>query len=188
MSRQSRKDRRRERREKRGGKTRIGKLFQNIGKGAKEIIGKVKEGTLFVSLLPFAIPMAVILKTKGVKPDKNIGKLAQQFYNSIILKQSTFETYEPEHLAGALVAEIVKGVIGFFKAMKKKKDSGETLTAAEEKAVDIADKAVEEVITPVSDSVKEEASKEAKSTLFIPIIVIAIAVIALLYFSKSKKK
>ena len=170
-------------------KTKAGKALKKVtkavGKTAKAIAKEVKKGATITALLPFALPMATILKAKKIKPEKNISKLAQQFHAVVIEKASSYEIVEPEHLMAEVATSIISAIINFFKQLKQKKDSGEKLTKTEEKAVELADKAIDDVIEPVSETIKSEAKEEMKIASFTPLIII---IVILLLLSMKKKK
>jgi len=165
-------------------KTKIGKFLQKIGKGVKKIVKKAAD-LPFAPLLPFKLAMKKILKEKGVDTQGDtIVEVAQKFYNVVILKKSNYEIHAYEHLAPAAISAIIAAVIDFFKTLKKKKDNGENLSPAEEKAL----KTAEEATAAAVSEVKEQAKVEVMSKSYLPIIGIALAAIVLLFIVMNKPK
>jgi len=178
---------------KKKGKSKLGKALQKVSTVAKKVAKTVTKGAKgiikiasFPVLLPFKAGMTGILKSKGITPQNDISKLAQQFHSVIIEKKSSYEVYEPEHIAPMVVGSIINAVIGYFKSLKDKKDKGEVLSPAEEKALANA----EAVTSQTIEAVKDEATNEVAKKSFMPLIIgaiVALVVIALLVM-KSKKK
>ncbi len=103
----------------------------------------------------------------------------------MIKKKSSFEIESYENLAPASVAAIINAVIAFFKQLKKKKEAGEKLSEAEEKALNRAEEAAE----VVTETVKEEiATKTAKEGFPVVLVLAFILILAVAFMSGKKKK
>ena len=164
-------------------KTKVGKALQNIGKGVKNIAKKAKN-IPFAPLIPFKIAMRAILKSKGVETSDDITEISQKFYNVVIRKKANYEIYNYEHLSPAVVSAIIAAVIDYFKSLKKKKERGEKLTEAEEKALKVAEEATATVVAEV----EEQAKSQIMSKTYVPIIIIALVAIVLVFLLLKKKK
>lgn len=167
----------RRKRKNRKGKTKVCRFLQKLGKGT------VSAAT-FLPLLPFKIAMQTILRGRGVKPEKKIDRLAQQFYNIVVQKKEGYEVVALENLAGDVIGSIVKAIINYFKDLKKKKESGVKLPPAEEKALQVAENTVEKVV----EIGKEETKSEIAQKSFTPLLITSVLAVVLLFaFAKSKK-
>ena len=164
-------------------KTKVGKALQNIGKGVKNIAKKAKN-LPFAPLLPFKVAMRAVLRSKGVETSDDITEISQKFYNVVIQKKANYEIQSFEHLAPSVVSAIIAAVIDFFKGLKKKKERGEKLTEAEEKALKLAEEATAEVVSEV----KEQAKSQIMSKTYVPIIIIALVAIILVFLLLKSKK
>ena len=164
-------------------KTKVGKALQNIGKGVKNIAKKAKN-LPFAPLIPFKIAMRAILKSKGVETSDDITEISQKFYNVIIQKKANYEIQSYEHLSPSVISAIIAAVIDYFKSLKKKRERGEKLTEAEEKALKLAEEATAEVVSEV----KEEAKSQIMSKTYVPIIIIALVAIVLVFLLLKSKK
>jgi len=165
-------------------KTKIGKFLQKIGKGVKNIVKKAAD-LPFAPLLPFKLAMKKILKEKGVDTQGDtIIEVAQKFYNVVIQKKSNYEIHAYEHLSPSVISSIISAIINFFKNLKTRKEGGEQLSPADEKALETAEKATAEAVK----TIKNEAKVEVMSKSYLPIIGIALAAIVLLFFVMNKPK
>ena len=169
---------------KKTGKTKAGKLIAKVKKGVKKVAGTIKKVASFPVLLPFKVAMSTILKSKGIIPEKDIAKLAQQFHSVIIEKKGTYEMYEVEHIAPVAISMIINGVIDFFKQLKKKKDSGATLTPQEETALNNA----EATVGAVMEAGKEDAKNEIAKKSFTPLIIGGVIALIVIFLLVGKKK
>jgi hypothetical protein len=164
-------------------KTKLGKALEKLGKGVKKIAKKAKN-IPFAPLLPFKLAMKKILHERGVETSNDINEITQKFYNVVIQKKASYEIYSYEHLAPAVVSAIIAAVIEYFKTLKKKKERGEKLTEAEEKALQVAEEATAQAVSEV----KEQAKVEIMSKSYLPIIIIALVAIILVFLLLKKKK
>lgn len=153
--------------------------LKNVGKTIAKVGGKILESAAMPVLLPFKVAMNTILRNQGVSPEKDIPKLAQQFYNVMVLKRASYEISEPENIVPAVAAAMVSAIISYFKKLKEKKEAGEKLTTTEETALAGAEASVNEVV----DQAKDEAIAETATKAFMPLIIIsAIAVVIIGFF------
>ena len=115
-------------------KINIKKVINDAGKALK----KVGQDIKYAPVVPFIIPMRAMLVAKGVKPEKEIPKLIKQFHSVVVLKNKSFDGLK--HNLVDDILSIVKDIIGFFAASKKKKEEGEKITEDEKNAAVASDK------------------------------------------------
>lgn len=177
----------------------LGKDLVKVAKGAIKGLGKVTEIASMPVLLPFKIAMQNILKQKNVTPKKDMSDLAQQFYNIVIQKKSTFDIYQPEHIAPAIAAGIVSAIVKFFTQLKKKKEQAEAekeagkepsepLTQTEEKALNLAEASVSEVVEQAKETAKEEIATKSFMPLIITGVILAVILAVVIFAGKKKKQ
>jgi hypothetical protein len=169
---------------KKHGKTKVGKFLTKVGKGVKKI-AKEAGKIAFAPLLPFKLAMKQVLKEKGVNADEmKMNELVQTFHSVIIEKKGNYEIQNYEHLGDDVIASVISGIIAYFKNLKKRKEAGEKLTPAEEKAL----KTAEDTTGQAIEDIKEEGKQELMSKSYIPIIIIAVIAVILLFTFLKKKK
>lgn len=117
------------------------------------IKGKVTARLLFAPLAPYRKAMLFALKGKGagVNQSSTTQAIAIAFYNKVVLKVNNYELDMLDDKSGAsggdgmpvddAKAGIIKGIIGgivtWFKSLKARKDSGQNISAAEQRILDL---------------------------------------------------
>lgn len=161
---------------------------QELKKAGKTILKAVKDTTQALSfpvLIPFKVAMKTILKSKGIKPETEIGKLAQQFHDAIVLKRSSYTIIEPENVIPVAIGVIVSAVMKYFQSLKAKKEAGETISSAENQALDVAESAINQTVATVEDEAKTVIAKKS----FVPLIIGVVVMLLILFgvFMSRKK-
>lgn len=143
----------------------LAKLKGRLRGKAKQAFLYAKYASLtpvFAPILPFKIPMLIMLKKRGIKvnPLEPIAMVAEKFYKNVLKNQPNFdlETYQeniefldnPDNFTGEqnhfydqivkIAFSIIKGIVEFFKKKKAEKDSGAKLPSDESAAIAAAEK------------------------------------------------
>lgn len=180
MSKRS-KARKAERKEKRAekkasGGTKVGKALRKVKDNAKKVVNKLKEVGGFAVLIPFRSAMEHMLKAQGATPASKFDELVQQFHDVVVKKQAHLEATRTEHLLPVVISTVIAGIVGYFKSLKEKKESGAQMSEAENNALGLAESA--------TDEIKDEIEADAKESSFGPLVFIVIVVVAILIIKK----
>lgn len=145
--------------------------------GLKNVLSKVASVGLQATnpaLIALNVAMRKVLNKHQVSTKgKSLLQVVKLFFHVIIQKKKPAASYDSIIEEG--VGAIVKAVIGFFKAIKKKKASGEKLSDTE-KVVAKAGEQAEEKYDSIVTQAKKEKIAEVKAQSFIPVVLILIAV------------
>ncbi len=167
-------------------------------KGAKVVGNVLAAGTILAPVMPLMPMMKRALKKKGVTPPKMPIDVLNAFYKNVVKGGSNYDGHLPnidlleiesDHLAPA-VGAVVSAVLAFVKLIKKKKNSGETLTKIEETIAN----GTEQIETELEEKAKTEVAEQVgsrllfdKKTQTIIIIVIVIIIGIAVYIARKKQ-
>lgn len=115
-------------------------------------VKQLNRNPVIIALKP---AMLAVLKSKGVNLPKKTkaGEVAVKFYDVVVLKKASFENFA---ISAATVSVIVAAIAAWFRTRKEKKEAGEALSPAEEKAMQLAEAGAAEV-----QNIKQEETQNA---------------------------
>lgn len=170
----------------------VGKEIKKVGKKLVEGIKKVGGVVLLAPLLPMKFAMSKALKSKGVEPPKDLGKLASKFYQVVIQKKTNFEyDYDleanVENVDPVITPMIITAIVGFIKDLLNKKSQGKELSAEEKEITEAVETQTAELTAAAtSDAGITDRSGDATATgggggfdfgKFLPIILVAVVLL-----------
>jgi len=192
MSKERRLERREERRERRDDRrdARQEKHEQRKEDGTTfgQRVLKAVASPILAPLLILKPVMRNALEEKGMSnhdiPDQ-LEPLARLFYDVIIKKNpppAKGEKQNLENLIGEAIGAIVDTIVGFFKKLKDKKDSGEKLSSSEEKMLNAADAVGQQARDAMENSVASDVGKSLLDNKML--ILVAVAVVVFIVIKK----
>lgn len=122
----------------------------------------------FALLVPFIPAMKKMLKKKGVGYGKSTESVATAFYNTFLKGKGNYENLDP-----VTVSVIVSSIASFFKALKRKRDSGEPLSKTEEDILNLSEQAAQNVKSLAKDEAEEGIGEFITSPLFFILLAVA---------------
>lgn len=110
------------------------------------LVSKIGKVLTWPVLMPLKVGMVHMLKAKGFTDiPKSLPKIALMFYNVIIKKGSSTNTYELNTIDPVTLTAIITAILTFFKQVKEKRDRGETIPAWQDDAIDKVEREVERI-------------------------------------------
>ena len=159
-------------------------LFKKIGKGLKKDLKKIGKGIKsveqFVVLEPFKNMMKKQLDARKIAHTSKLSDIASKFFKEIVKGKNHFEM---QNLGEDIAVGIVQEIIDWIKGVKKKKDSGQKLSPAEEAVLNDANT----VATQTKGFIKGQTENKVGSFVTDNWVLIAAVVLLLLLFVFKKK-
>lgn len=126
---------------------------------------RAATSTVLAPLIPLRRGMESQLRAKGITPPKLLEDLAKVFYNQIVVpaRKNSYDAVpeinfegmyaESDNAIGTVLTSIVAAIVEFFSTSRKKVETGEPVSKAEERAAKTLD--------VVEAKIRERAEKEA---------------------------